>query len=158
MPVFGAIPLGDGTFFPPGGTPNTPAQMQTALKNVFATMSANGFHSFENFNGTFGWTDAEYRSIFEGYGLHAVADHGAVDTGTWDARLEQAQRLGLKYVGSGGWPAGTNMDTVEGADEHGRRAQRSSVPRRGRRACGSTATTTTRSSAPSSTTTSTVTA
>ena len=120
VPVFGAIPLGDGTFFPPGGTPNTPAQMQTALKNVFAQMSANGFRSFENFNGTFGWTDAEYRSIFEGYGLHAVADHGAVDTGTWDARLEQAQRLGLKYVGSGGWPAGTNMDTVEGAVNMGR--------------------------------------
>ena len=89
--------------------------MQTALKNVFAQMSANGFQSFENFNGTFGWTDAEYRQLFESYGLHAVADHGAVDTGTWDARLEQAQRLGLKYVGSGGWPTGTNMDTVEGA-------------------------------------------
>ena len=29
--------------------------------------------------------------------------------------VDQAQRLGLKYVGSGGWPSGTNMDTVEGA-------------------------------------------
>ena len=62
--------------------------MQAALKNVFAQMSGEGFKSFENFNGTFGWTDAEYRQLFESYGLHAVADHGAVDTGTWDARLD----------------------------------------------------------------------
>ena len=115
VPVFGAFPLGDGTFFPPGGTPNTPAQSQAALKNVFTQMSANGFKAFENFAGTFGYSEAEYRALFESYGLHMVADHGAVNTGTWDARLEQAQKLGLKYVGSGGWPTGTNMDTVEGA-------------------------------------------
>jgi len=115
VPIIGAFPLGDGTFFPPGGTPNTPEQTQAALKNVFAQMSANGFHSFENFAGTFGWSDADYRKLYESYGLHAVADHGTVDAGSWDARLEQAQRLGLKYVGSGGWPTGTNMDTVAGA-------------------------------------------
>jgi sugar phosphate isomerase/epimerase len=119
IPVFGAIPIGNGQYFPPGGTPNTPEQMQTALKNVFAQLSADGYHSFENFNGTFGYSDTEYRNLFESYGMHAVADHGAVDTATWDARLEQAQRLGLKYVGSGGWPAGTNMDTVEGAKNMG---------------------------------------
>jgi sugar phosphate isomerase/epimerase len=120
VPVFGAFPLGDGTFFPPGGTPNTPEQQQAAVKNVFAQMSAEGFRSFENFNGTFGYSDAEYRALFESYGMHAVADHGTVDTGTWDQRLEQAQRLGLKYVGSGGWPNGTNMDTVEGAVNMGK--------------------------------------
>src|SRR4051794_26068592 len=115
VPVFGAFPLGDGTFFPPGGTPNTPEQQKAAVKNVFAQMSANGFSAFENFNGTFGYTEAEYRALYESNGLHMVADHGAVNTGTWDARLEQAQKLGLKYVGSGGWPDGTNMNTVEGA-------------------------------------------
>jgi sugar phosphate isomerase/epimerase len=119
IPVFGAFPLGDGTFFPPGGTPNTPEQMRTAVRNVFTQMSANGYRSFENFNGTFGWTPAEYRNEFESRGLHAVADHGTVDEGSWDARLEQAQALGLKYVGSGGWPAGTNMNTVEGAKNMG---------------------------------------
>ncbi|MDA0138800.1 hypothetical protein OJ962_14960 [Solirubrobacter sp. CPCC 204708] len=115
VPVFGAIDFGGGNYFPPGGTPNTPAQMQAAVQNVFAQMSANGFTAFENFNGTFGWTAAEYRAKYEEHGLHAVADHGAVDEGSWDARLAQAKALGLKYVGSGGWPAGTNMDTVEGA-------------------------------------------
>ena len=120
IPVFGAFPLGDGTFFPPGGTPNTPEQMRTAVRNVFTQMAANGYRSFENFNGTFGWTAAEYRQEFESRGLHAVADHGTVDTGTWDARLEQAQALGLKYVGSGGWPNGTSMGTVEGAENMGR--------------------------------------
>jgi sugar phosphate isomerase/epimerase len=34
---------------------------------------------------------------------------------TFDARLQSAHDLGLKYVGSGGWPTGTNMDTVAGA-------------------------------------------
>jgi len=120
IPVFGAFPLGDGTFFPPGGTPNSPAQQQEAVKNVFAKMHAEGYSSFENFNGTFGWSDSEYRKTFESYGMHAVADHGTVDTGTWDARLAQAQALGLKYVGSGGWPNGTNMDTVEGAVNMGK--------------------------------------
>ncbi len=115
VPVFGAFPVGGGQYFPPGGTPNTPEQMQVALKDTLARMSAEGFQSFENFAGTFGWSDAEYRQIFESYGMHAVADHGTVDTASWDARLEQAQRLGLKYVGSGGWPTGTDMDTVEGA-------------------------------------------
>jgi sugar phosphate isomerase/epimerase len=115
VPVFGAIPIGNGQYFPPGGTPNTPEQMQAALKNVFAQLSADGYSSFENFNGTFGYSDSDYRRLFESYGLHAVADHGAVDTGTWDARLAQAQALGLKYVGSGGWPNGTDMNTVEGA-------------------------------------------
>src|SRR6478752_7424174 len=61
IPVFGAFPLGDGTFFPPGGTPNSPAQQKEAVKNVFAKMAAEGYKSFENFNGTFGYTDAEYR-------------------------------------------------------------------------------------------------
>jgi sugar phosphate isomerase/epimerase len=117
--VFGAIDFGGGNYFPPGGTPNTPAQMQAAVRNVFTQMCANGFKAFENFNGTFGWTAAEYRNEFESRGLHAVADHGAVDEGTWDARLQQAQQLGLKYVGSGGWPAGTNMNTVEGAQNMG---------------------------------------
>ena len=56
IPVFGAFPLGDGTFFPPGGTPNTPEQQKTAVLNVFSQMAANGYKSFENFNGTFGWT------------------------------------------------------------------------------------------------------
>jgi len=119
IPVFGAFPLGDGTFFPPGGTPNSPEGQRTAVLNVFDQMAANGFKSFENFNGTFGWTAAEYREKFESRGLHAVADHGAVDEGTWDARLAEAKALGLKYVGSGGWPAGTNMDTVEGAKNMG---------------------------------------
>ena len=119
IPVFGAFPLGDGTFFPPGGTPNSPEQQKTAVLNVFSQMAANGYKSFENFNGTFGWTNAEYREKYESRGLHAVADHGAVDEGTWDARLTQAQELGLKYVGSGGWPAGTNMNTVEGAQNMG---------------------------------------
>ena len=115
IPVFGAFPIGNGQYFPPGGTPNTPEQMRTAVRNVFTQMAANGYSSFENFNGTFGWTAAEYRQEFESRGLHAVADHGAVDAGTWDARLDEAQALGLKYVGSGGWPNGTNMNTVEGA-------------------------------------------
>jgi sugar phosphate isomerase/epimerase len=115
LPVFGSIPIGPGQTFPPNTPPNTQEQMQAAVKNVFAQMKANGFSSFENFNGTFGYSDADYRKLFESYGLHAVADHGAVDTGTWDARLDQAQTLGLKYVGSGGWPNGTSMTTVEGA-------------------------------------------
>ena len=119
IPVFGAFPLGDGTFFPPGGTPNTPEQQKTAVLNVFDQMAANGYKSFENFNGTFGWTPAEYREKFESRGLHAVADHGTVDEGTWDARIAEAKALGLKYVGSGGWPAGTNMNTVEGAQNMG---------------------------------------
>ncbi|MDA0173769.1 hypothetical protein OJ998_32005 [Solirubrobacter taibaiensis] len=119
IPVFGAFPLGDGTFFPPGGTPNTPEQQKTAVLNVFSQMAANGYKSFENFNGTFGWSNAEYRQKFEERGLHAVADHGTVDEGSWDARLVQAQELGLKYVGSGGWPSGTNMNTVEGAQNMG---------------------------------------
>ena len=118
--MFGAFPLGDGTFFPPGATPNSPEQMRTAVKSVFTQMAANGYQSFENFAGTFGWTPAEYRQEFESRGLHAVADHGTVDTGAWDTRLAQAQALGLKYVGSGGWPNGTSMSTVEGAENMGR--------------------------------------
>ena len=119
VPVFGGIDFGGGNIFPPGGTPNTPAQQQTAVQNVFHQMSANGYESFENFNGTFGWTPAEYRAKFEADGLHAVADHGTVDEGSWDQRLADAKALGLKYVGSGGWPNGTNMDTVEGAKNMG---------------------------------------
>ena len=38
IPVFGAFPLGDGTFFPPGGTPNNPEQQKTAVLNVFDQM------------------------------------------------------------------------------------------------------------------------
>src|SRR4051794_3624226 len=94
--------------------------MRTAVRDVFTQMAANGYSSFENFAGTFGWTAAEYRQEFESRGLHAVADHGTVDTGTWDQRLAEAQALGLKYVGSGGWPNGTNMNTVEGAENMGR--------------------------------------
>ena len=104
IPVFGAFPLGDGTFFPPGATPNSPEQMRTAVKSVFTQMAANGYQSFENFAGTFGWTPPEYRQEFESRGLHAVADHGTVDTGAWDTRLAQAQALGLKYVARAAGP------------------------------------------------------
>lgn len=123
LPIFGSIALppeyGGGTY-PPNTPPNTPAQSQAAIKNVFAYMNAQGYHSFENFNlgnlnGMFGWSDAEYRQVFESYGIHMVAEHSVVDPATWDQRLDQAQRLGLKYVGSGAWPVGTSMDTVEGA-------------------------------------------
>jgi sugar phosphate isomerase/epimerase len=119
VPVFGAFPVGDGQYFPPGGTPNSPEQQRAAVLNVFDQMAANGYKAFENFNGTFGWSPADYRAKFEERGLHAVADHGAVDEGSWDARLAEAKALGLKYVGSGGWPNGTNMNTVEGAENMG---------------------------------------
>ena len=104
----------------PAARPTRPRRCRRRSRTCSPRCPRTASTSFENFNGTFGWSDAEYRSLFESYGLHAVADHGAVDTGTWDARLEQAQRLGLKYVGSGGWPDGTNMNTVEGAVNMGR--------------------------------------
>ena len=117
--MFGAFPLGDGTFFPPGGTPNSPEQHADRRAERLRQMAANGYKSFENFNGTFGWSDAEYREMYECYGLHAVADHGAVDDGHLGRSARPGAELGLKYVGSGGWPTGTNMNTVEGAQNMG---------------------------------------
>ncbi len=53
--------------------------------------------------------------MFRSYKLQAVGDHGSLDPATFDARLDQAKTLGLKYVGSGGWPPPGNMDTLENA-------------------------------------------
>ena len=119
IPVFGSIviPGGGGATYPANTPPNTQAQSQAALRTVFAALQSYGYTSFENFNfgGFFGYTAQQYRAIFESYGLHAVSDHSTLNTATIDARLDEAQALGVKYVGSGGWPVGTDMNTLAGA-------------------------------------------
>jgi sugar phosphate isomerase/epimerase len=89
---------------------------QANLHRVLATLAGLGYRTFENFGGTWGWTPAEYREAFESHGLRAVGDHGELDPTTFDERLDQAQALGLRYVGSSGWPE-PGFDTVERALE-----------------------------------------
>ena len=101
--------------FPPPDPPLSTEQTQANIRNTFATLHRIGYRQFENFGGTWGWTDAEYRKVFRSYKLQAVADHGSLDPATFDARLDQAKTLGLKYVGSGGWPPPDNMNTLENA-------------------------------------------
>jgi len=101
--------------FPPPNPPLSMEQTQANIRSSFATLQRIGYRQFENFGGTWGWTDAEYRKVFRSYKLQAVADHGSLDPATFDARLDQAKTLGLEYVGSGGWPPPGNMDTLENA-------------------------------------------
>jgi sugar phosphate isomerase/epimerase len=115
--------------FPPPNPPISTEQQQANIRQVFATLHDIGYRRFENFGGTWGWTADEYRRVAARNGLDIVADHGNLDPATFDARLEQARALGLKYVGSGGWPPPGNMNTLENAlaiaanlNELGRRA------------------------------------
>jgi sugar phosphate isomerase/epimerase len=101
--------------FPPPNPPLSQAQTQANVRDALATLQRIGYRRFENFAGTWGWSDAEYRRVFRSYKLQAVADHGSLDPATFDARLDQAKALGLEYVGSGGWPPPGNMDTLENA-------------------------------------------
>jgi sugar phosphate isomerase/epimerase len=101
--------------FPPPSPPLSTEQQQANIRATFATLHRIGYRQFENFGGTWGWTDAEYRKVFRSYKLQAVGDHGSLDPATFDARLDQAKTLGLKYVGSGGWPPPGNMNTLENA-------------------------------------------
>ena len=116
--------------FPPPNPPLPQAQLQSNVRGAFATLRRIGYRRFENFAGTWGWTPEEYRKVFRSYDLRAVADHGDLNPATFDARLDQAKKLGLEYVGSGGWPPPGHMDTLEDAleladnlNELGERAQ-----------------------------------
>jgi sugar phosphate isomerase/epimerase len=92
------------------------AEQQANVERVLATVAGLGYRTFENFGGTWGWTPAEYRRLFEGHGLRAVGDHGELEPATFDARLDEAEALGLRYAGSSGWPA-PGLDTAEHARE-----------------------------------------
>jgi sugar phosphate isomerase/epimerase len=91
-----------------------PVQQQENLRRVLATIREIGYEDVENFGGTWGWTAAEYRAEVERHGLRLVGDHGALDPATFDARLDEAEALGLRYVGSSGWPE-PGLDTAEHA-------------------------------------------
>jgi sugar phosphate isomerase/epimerase len=92
------------------------AQRQANVHRVLATIAGLGYRQFENFGGLWGWSAEEFRAVFESYGLRAVGDHGDLDPATFDARLDDAQALGLRYVGSSGWPA-PGFDTLDHALE-----------------------------------------
>ena len=146
VPVFGAFPLGGGTFFPPGGTPNTPEQMQTAVLNVFARWRPTASSRSRTSTARSAGRNAEYRAeVREPRPARGRRSRRGRRRARGTRASQQAQALGLKYVGSGGWPAGTNMDTVEGAENMGP-SSTGSARRPARRTCGSTATTTTPSS------------
>ena len=70
---------------------------------------------FENFGGTWGWSDTDYRNVFRSYKLQAVGDHGSLDPATFDARLDQAKTLGLKHARLRRLAASGNMDMLENA-------------------------------------------
>ena len=92
-----------------------PAQQQENLRRVLATIREIGYEDVENFGGTWGWTAAEYRQVVEDAGLRLVGDHGALDPERFDERLDEAEALGLRYVGSSGWPE-PGLDTAEHAE------------------------------------------
>jgi sugar phosphate isomerase/epimerase len=92
------------------------AQRQANVHRVLATIAGLGYRQFENFGGTWGWSAAEFREVFEGHGLRAIGDHGELDPARFDARLDEAQALGLRYVGSSGWPE-PGFDTLDAALE-----------------------------------------
>jgi sugar phosphate isomerase/epimerase len=92
-----------------------PVRQQENLRRVLATIREIGYEDVENFGGTWGWTAAGYRAEVERHGLRLVGDHGALDAASFDARLDEAEALGLRYVGSSGWPE-PGLDTAGDAE------------------------------------------
>jgi sugar phosphate isomerase/epimerase len=88
----------------PADAPGADATTAERLEFVFAFLSEAGYRNIEPYS-FHGLSVEEFRALADQYGLKVLSRHMSTNEANWDANLADAELLGQRWVGSGGFAA-----------------------------------------------------